>query len=40
MSNIAAFALGVMMAYTPSLIVLAFVLWNTPCLFDDVPDLN
>ena len=35
MSNIAAFVLGAMMAYTPSLIVLAFVLWNTPCIYDE-----
>jgi hypothetical protein len=40
MSNIAAFAFGAMMAYTPSLIVLAFVLWNTPPIYDDVADLN
>ena len=40
MSNIAAFALGAMMAYMPSLIVLAFVLWNTPPIYDDVADLN
>ena len=35
MSNIAAFVLGAMMAYTPSLIVLAFLLWNTPCIYDE-----
>jgi hypothetical protein len=40
MSNIAAFAFGAMMAYTLSLIVLAFVLWNTPPIYDDVADLN
>jgi hypothetical protein len=29
MSNIAAFALGMMVAYTPSLIVLGFLLWSS-----------
>jgi hypothetical protein len=40
MSNIEAFVLGVLVAYTPGLILLAFVLCRAPLKYYEVQDLN